>query len=60
MPSSLLAMAKVLHQTRLRISEGKTRCRDHIRAVLNEAQWQKLKAMIAQMCSASCIAIKPD
>jgi len=43
----IITMAKQLSETRVQIVSGKTHCRDHIKSVLNEAQWQQLTAMIA-------------
>jgi hypothetical protein len=42
----ILKIAKEVHETRMNIIEGKTRCRDHIKAILNDDQWEKLTLMI--------------
>jgi hypothetical protein len=42
----IMQMAKALGETRLNIIAGKTRCRDQMMSILDEAQWQKLAAMV--------------
>ncbi len=43
---SILNTAKEVHETRIKIIEGKTRCRDHIKSILSDDQWKKLTLMI--------------
>ncbi len=42
----IMNMAKALNATRLSIVEGKTRCRDHMMNILDDAQWKKLATMV--------------
>jgi hypothetical protein len=41
------AMAEAVHKTRLEIIVGKTRCRDRMMEILDEAQWEQLAALVA-------------
>ncbi|MCG7915220.1 MAG: hypothetical protein JAY71_15250 [Candidatus Thiodiazotropha weberae] len=41
------SMAEAVHKTRMQIIVGKTRCRDRMMEILDDAQWDKLTAMVA-------------
>ena len=41
------SMAEAVHKTRMEIVTGKTRCRDRMMEILDDAQWGKLTALVA-------------
>lgn len=42
----ILEMSQSVHESRQAIIQGKTECRDHIRGILDENQWNKLVVLI--------------
>ncbi|MCG7981307.1 MAG: Spy/CpxP family protein refolding chaperone [Candidatus Thiodiazotropha lotti] len=41
------SMAEAVHNTRMQIIVGKTRCRDRMMEILDDAQWGQVTAMLA-------------